>query len=60
MKLKAINRVSGVICAASLLFAIGTVGLADMGELHIGRLVGSVIVFILSEVVWLITREAEE
>lgn len=60
MKRKTVSRIFGAISVAALFLAIGTVGLADMGELHFVRLIGSVIVFILAEAVWLITREDDD
>lgn len=58
--MKVIRRISGAVFALSLFLAWGTVGLADMGELHVGRLVGLVAVCVLSGAAWLMAKEVEE
>ena len=58
--MKVIRRISGAVCALSAFWAWGTVGLADMGELHVGRLVGLVAVCVLSGAAWLMAKEVEE
>ena len=57
--MKTIKRISGAVFALSLFWAWGTVGLADMGELHTGRLIGLVVVCAVSGIVWVLNNDTD-